>query len=305
MFVFNFLYITLFLFNFDIVVANKRKDKTITLSKFIDTCFDKDHLSTSLMGCILCNTLSLQNNKVLSVRKKIFKRLGLGNNTEVFNKVYSSKIWGNEGGGSGTGSDPDYAASTIHVLRLIIYKYGITRLLDAPCGGVSDSWMRYCLSAISEDLPCFKYHGVDVVSSVINKNIEQFKNASNWVSFTIMDITSGLEDLPIGYDMILSRDALQHQSYQNIANAIATYCRSDAKYLLIGSYNENTENKDIVPGDVFAINILIHPFLFPQPIETFVERGRAHEKAPKFLLLYRLDSFCNSINISTFLTKFR
>lgn len=53
------------------------------------------------------------------------------------------------------------------------------------------------------------------------------------------------------------RDALQHLSYVAIASSIATYCRNDASYLLVGSYLESLDpNNDIAVGGCFNINLL-------------------------------------------------
>ena len=51
---------------------------------------------------------------------------------------------------------------------------------------------------------------------MINKNKDKFEGL-NWVKFETQDLSSWTEDLPNGYDLILSRDALQHLSYYSIA----------------------------------------------------------------------------------------
>lgn len=58
--------------------------------------------------------------------------------------------------------------------------------------------------------------GVDVVSSVVEKNKNAFLD-SPWIKFSVQDLASWTQDLPEGYDMIFSRDALQHLSYNSIA----------------------------------------------------------------------------------------
>ena len=51
--------------------------------------------------------------------------------------------------------------------------------------------------------------------------------------FSVADLSSPLTKLPAGFDLVLSRDALQHLSYRHIAGAITSYCRSDAQFLLV------------------------------------------------------------------------
>ena len=76
------------------------------------------------------------------------------------------------------------------------------------------------ISIISYDfeteLMCNHDTGVDVVSSVIDKNKVKF-NDLEWMKFSSQDLSSWTENLPNGYDLILSRDALQHLSYSSIA----------------------------------------------------------------------------------------
>jgi len=88
-------------------------------------------------------------------------------------------------------------------------------LLDAPCG--SFIWMPYMLKNVSEDFKSrgkrFRYHGVDVVGSLIKASQERYANESDW-TFSVCDFSS--QDLPSDYDLIFSRDALQHLSYEKV-----------------------------------------------------------------------------------------
>lgn len=129
----------------------------------------------------------------------------------AFENIYNSSLWGTQGGGSGTGSHKDVSLITGYLIRYIVFKYNIISFMDAPCGAVWDSWMSETLMSLLKDIPCFTYQGIDVVSSVVNLNRFAFRNNTDHVSFTTGDVSSIIASpLPKNYDMILSRDALQH-----------------------------------------------------------------------------------------------
>ena len=217
--------------------------------------------------------------------------------SEAFDSIYSKQTWGNVGGGSGDGSKDACGVTAREVLRQIMFKYHSTSILDAPCGGVHSSWMRSTILRIRSEIPCFQYHGVDVVDSVIVKNKAAFA-LEDWAQFQLADISSGKTRLPLGFDLILSRDALQHLSYPAIAGVLRAYCATNSRYLLVGSYLGSDSNRLINVGETFSINVLLPPFSFPQPIEVFNENVCYTETTPpvaqplKSLLLYNLPHLC-------------
>jgi hypothetical protein len=264
----------------------------------------------SWIGCILCAAYN-QRDTSQSLRGQLStsSTTSTDNKNKIaFDQIYKDRIWGDAGGGSGSGSDISMAFGAIYIIRLVLFKYGLTNLLDAPCGAVSDSWTKQFLITMKAELPCFRYHGVDVVSTVIEKNRNTLPPSTYpWISFTAADISSSTGRLPDGYDMILSRDALQHLHYSAIAGALSNYCRSGAKYLLVGSYIDLVDkNKDLgEPGGCFEINLLVAPFNFPQPLEIFAEKAKeanAKEIFPtKYLLLYTLTNLCQSSDLRSFI----
>ena len=110
-------------------------------------------------------------------------------NTKAFSNIYSAQLWSAAGGGSGFGSDMQYARVAGNILRLVVYKYGLVSILDAPCGGVWNSWTKEAIHKLHDDMGCFRYHGVDVVPSVIEKNNEAFHSVPDkpkkWVGFSV------------------------------------------------------------------------------------------------------------------------
>ena len=215
-------------------------------------------------------------------------------NAHIFSNVYDKLVWGDAGGGSGLGSDPGLAKPTVSLLKNILMKYNIPSLLDAPCGAVHSSWMKDLIGEMSITETCFVYHGVDVVKSVVDKNIAAFQEHSKYVKFTELDLSLPETQLPNNYKLILSRDALQHLSYSDIAVALRTYCRTNSFYLLIGSYLDNLQNLNVESGDMFKINVRLNPFNFSEPVEVFQESFKKHSGNEKYLLLYNLRDLCKS-----------
>jgi len=240
-----------------------------------------------MLGCILCSKKSAHLRAMRGNRQ-------LESVESAFNKIYNENICGTGGGGSGAGSEDSYAIVARQILQLIAYKYNVVHLIDAPCGHVSKSWMKTSIALLRQQLPCFKYYGVDVVQSVIDDNKILYTNSS-FVTFEAIDLSSSEAKLPSGYDLILSRDGLQHLSYKSISGIFSTYCRSDATFLLVGSYLESErDNADISNGNFFYINLMKPPFSFPEPLELFSEfpMGRNTIDA-KQLLLYNMTTLCS------------
>ena len=228
--------------------------------------------------------------------------------TEAFSNIYSKQLWGGDkvGGGSGGGSIEACAVTAREVLRQLVFKYSLTSLLDAPCGGVYNSWMRHTISKLKSDLSCFQYMGIDAVASVVQRNSEFFAR-EDFVHFETADLSSAATKLPRGFDLILSRDALQHLNYKNIAGAWRSYCTSAARFILVGSYLHPGSNKLISTGETFPINLLLPPFSLPRPLEIFTENV-CYTDTPmpianpvKSLLLYRLREVCESDSLKSFL----
>ena len=159
-------------------------------------------------------------------------------------------LWGgrlgdpNSGGGSGDGSTINYTVNCRNILYDVIKKYSIKSLLDIPCGSLA--WMPLLLNNITNEIPDFRYYGVDVVESVINISKVKYANKKNW-KLDVLDITS--QELPDGYDLLFSRDAFQHLPLIKIANALKMIANAkEAKYFLVGSYVKTGVNVNINIG---------------------------------------------------------
>ena len=277
---------------------------------------DGIHSDIGLQLCDNATSRSSNYNRVQSsftrLKHKQLLTVGTGkietlstNNSAIFSSIYDDRVWSSQGGGSGHGSDFELNRALETVLRFVILRYGILTMLDAPCGNVEHSWMKHALSKIQQDVPCFLYHGVDVVSTVIANNSIAFRNNKK-ISFSLNDLSSKQEYLPQHYDLLLSRDALQHLSYTDIASVLVNYCISNSKYLLLGSYLDGGANKNIKSGGCFSINLQQEPFNFNGTLEIFAESSKLNSNTNdkpfpiKYLLLFKTTDFCSSESFKFF-----
>ena len=243
---------------------------------------------SSLLGCHLCLINGEEGKTTELDTQGIIK----SQTQAAFDNIYKKKIWGEGGLGSGVGSTVENAQGAAYALRMIMYKYALTRIMDAPCGALA--WTEGFIRDMRKEIPCFTYTGVDIVPSVIEDNKRLFKDDPSYTSFFVRDISDfPKQKLPRGQQLILSRDTLQHLSMPLIRTSIKQYCASDATYLAVGSYisAKKNKNRNIQTGMAFSINLLAPPFNFPEPMEYFNERTRDG----KYLLLYNLHpDFCEA-----------
>lgn len=131
---------------------------------------------------------------------------------------------------------------------------------------------------------------MDVGCSLIDKH-NQTLHDKPYMSFRCVDASH--EPLPQGYDLILSRDSLQHLPMVDAYAFLHNVVNSGAKYLLVGSYlhRERNENLDHAAEDsgsvtAYAVNLLQAPFLVqPAPLETMDEQDSGPPPGTKGLLL--------------------
>lgn len=206
-----------------------------------------------------------------------------------FSEIYHKNLWGSgsniEGGGSGMGSTLEATETTRVVIEMLVYRYGVRSLLDAPCG--SSHWWPPLLQSIREVIPCFRYHGVDVVESVIAASQEQWA-ADELTTFAVVDVSQ--QPLGASYDLVLCRDALQHLPLGLAGKVLANIAATNSRLLLVGSYWMDGKNGDVPIGDYYPVNVVKWPFLLPEPEAVFAEKvpgtGPPSNQGRKFLLLY-------------------
>ena len=168
----------------------------------------------------------------------------------VFTTIYRTNRWGDLESVSGSGSTIRYTESIRKELPLIIDKYAINSILDAPCGDFN--WMKNVLENTGVN-----YIGGDIAKPLIERNKLLY---SNFGTFIHMDITK--DDLP-KVDLMIVRDCLFHLSEENVKLFLLNFVKSDIRYLLTTTHiNHNDEfaNSNIKNGDFRLLDLYSKPY---------------------------------------------
>jgi SAM-dependent methyltransferase len=210
-----------------------------------------------------------------AARRREFDGLDLA---ERFKLIYRTNLWGAETSQSGLGSELDATASLRHDLAHLLSSFGVTSILDLPCGDFT--WMAQM------DLSGIHYLGADIVPDIVATNAACYTRAGQ-IDFRELDLIS--DPLPAA-DLILCRDCLVHLSFANIQRAIANVKRSGARWLLTTTFPDAPANRDIEDGDWRVLNFRHAPFLFPTPVAVINEgcTESGGDYADKSLALWRV-----------------
>ena len=164
---------------------------------------------------------------------------------EQFEEIYDQNKWGY---GSGAGSLPNHTRSYARVLEEFISEHDIKTILDLGCGDWQFS--RYI------DWGEARYIGVDLVRSVIDRNIELF-SADN-IEFRLF--SGDFDELPEA-DLLIAKDVLQHWSNDSVSSFLPVLDRYP--YSLItncANPKGETRNIDIEDGEYRYLDIRLPPF---------------------------------------------
>jgi thiol-disulfide isomerase/thioredoxin len=205
-------------------------------------------------------------NKEFTINEEI------SNLYNVFNDTYINKGWGEEGDGSGPGSEPENTINTRKSLIKLIKEYNVKTLIDAPCG--SCKWTKILLEDLQKENIKINYYGFDIADqSIINAN----KNLDSLKTYHTIKIQQGsITDTQFPKaDMILCRDTLQHLSYNSISKTLHNFAKTKS-IIVLGGYLNNSSNHNIKDGDYFSINYTSEPFnMIPNYIynDTVIQNG--------------------------------
>jgi SAM-dependent methyltransferase len=192
---------------------------------------------------------------------------------EVFHAIYTQNHWAGQESVSGPGSSTVKTFSIRESIPQLILKYGISSVLDIPCGDFN--WMNQV------DLQDLNYIGMDIVNELVNKNTAAYAKSNR--SFSFADITGS--DLPKS-DLIICRDCMVHLSYDDINRAVANIKRSQSAYLLATTF-PNHSNHNIITGNWRPVNLSKKPFYWPSPLELLSEDEEG-DNSDKSLALWRI-----------------
>ena len=122
---------------------------------------------------------------------------------KYFSWVYSQNAWGGACSKSGQGSEGDFAAQKVSILKEIIVGYGVSTILDLGCGDFF--WMRDIAPQVE------RYHGVDIVSDLVNRNQRQYGGPR--ISFQCLDLSNPEEQPKLNFrdpDLVVCFDVFGH-----------------------------------------------------------------------------------------------
>jgi SAM-dependent methyltransferase len=175
---------------------------------------------------------------------------------KAFDEIFNKNMWGNNESRSGEGSTVKWTEELRKFLKNIIIEHEIKSFLDSPCGDFN--WMRY--TEFPED---FQYVGIDISPSIVHMHRNNYSNHYKY-QFLHRDMAT----LPPykAFDVIFSRDVLQHLPMADINQILKNWENSGSKYLVTTFYTGAWGNSNIQPGEYFPINPMHPPFNFVDPI---------------------------------------
>ena len=137
-------------------------------------------------------------------------------------------------------------------------------------------------------MPCFRYHGMDIVPSVIDANQQRFRSDPQ-TTFSVGELSSSA--LPNGADLVLCRDALQHLPLLAGVSLLENIARSKPRLVLVGSYlGPGTRNRNVRAGEYYDINLVEGPYNLTNFIDAVSENTPTVERN-KYLLVFDGDAF--------------
>lgn len=195
------------------------------------------------------------------------------NVSEIFERIFDKNLWQSTESVSGKGSEIAAAKNLLRQLPVLLKKYDIKTITDAPCGDYN--WTQHL------DYKFEQYTGIDIVEKLIETNK---KYETDCIKFVTEDIINC--KLPQS-DLILCRDCFIHLTFEQINEALKNFKNSKSKYILTNTYDINS-NTDVLTGQFRKINLLIPPFNFPKPLEIIVEDNQDK----KLIALWKLEDLC-------------
>jgi hypothetical protein len=176
-----------------------------------------------------------------------------------FKQIHRTNYWANGESLSGEGSTLEATHYVRIALVEFIQKHQIGSLLDVPCGDFN--WMK----EVKLDIP---YTGGDIVDELVARN--QKIHATDKRRFLQINLTQ--TPLPKS-DLLLSRDCLNHLSFQDIDRAIENIRASGVSYLAISQFPAVAGNRNQESGFTYReLNFCVAPFHWPPPLAQYDEQ---------------------------------
>ena len=190
---------------------------------------------------------------------------------EIFDRIYEKNLWQSSETVSGKGSELIFAQNLLLHLPVVLKKYNVKTVVDAPCGDYN--WILHL------DYRFEKYTGIDIVQKQNEKN-KKYENER--VKFFAGDILT--YNIPSS-DLIFCRDCFIHLTFKQIFKALENFKKSGAGFIMLTSY-DNCRNEDVLAGQFRKINLLLPPFNFPAPKDIIQELP---SEEGKYFCLWKLE----------------
>jgi len=194
---------------------------------------------------------------------------------KIFSEIYRSNYWGDKESVSGPGSNNKNTKLLTKKLKLIIKKYKIKKVVDAPCGDFY--WIKKLILKSK-----INYIGIDIVEELIETNKKKYED--NKIKFYNKNIIT--KNIP-KCDLIICRDFIFHLSNKDILLFFKNLLRTKFKYILISNHTKNIEllNKDINSGDFRKIDLFSEPFNIVKDYELIIDDFCDGKE--KYLILFK------------------
>lgn len=209
------------------------------------------------------------------IREWIKRKFPERNSRRIFRAIYKEKDWDTGETISGPGSTISYTEELRIALPVLLKKWKVKSLLDAPCGDYN--WMR------QTNLEGIDYTGADVVPDLIESNREKYPG----IKFIIADIT---KDLLPKTDAVLCRDCFIHLSNRQIITAIQQFRSSGIRYMIASTYPVAV-NEEIPTGYYRPVNLEKTPFNLSVPTDMIKDYPEG--EVERYLGLWDLDRVSN------------
>jgi hypothetical protein len=198
---------------------------------------------------------------------------------KVFTDIFENNKWGRGKSKSGTGSTLDATAPLREGLIQLFSDFGISTLVDAPCG--TGEWVTTVTRSLNI------YMGFDIVRSLIDE-ARALPGLPRGHFFNVADIT---KDILPRADAILCRDCLVHLPFGLTKDALENFKKSGSTYLLATTFPLRDNSELANWGGWRPINLERPPFNFPRPLRLLRDRPpREGDKwADKSVGVWRLD----------------
>jgi hypothetical protein len=208
----------------------------------------------------------LLKNKNLAAGNSFNRSLG-----KKFESIAKGGGWKSDGTTiSGGGSTIEINKYRTKFLSDFIKDYGITHIIDIPCGDAN--WQHSI-----PDLDKISYFGSDISTTALNsaknknKHREYMKFSEKPIDLTenVLKIKNGEKTL------IIIKEVIQHLPLQQGMKMLKNAKKSGIKYIAVTNHDTklfNVEkNIDVTAGGFYPNNIFLEPFNFKNPIRDINE----------------------------------